>query len=257
VAGTIAAITHNNLGVAGIARDGRILPVRVLGKCGGWLSDIADGIRWAAGLPVNGVTNPNPARVLNLSLGGEGPCGPTYADAISAARQRGATVVVSAGNERSDFSGFRPANCPGVISVAATNRQGGRAFYSNFGSGVTIAAPGGETRDSLSDGVLSTLNAGTSTPGADSYQFYQGTSMAAPHVAGVAALLYAANPKITPDEVAAVIKRTARPFPPVPTRPCDTGTCGAGMLDAGAAVLDVTGKGSSAAGISKTSANPQ
>jgi serine protease len=245
VAGTVAAITNNGVGVAGIAPDARILPVRVLGVCGGFLSDITDGMRWAVGLPVPGVpNNANGARVLNLSLGGGGACGPTYADAISAVRQQGATIAVAAGNSNSDASGFRPANCDGVITVAATNRQGGRAFYSNFGSVVEIAAPGGETNPNLSDGVLSTLNTGTTSSGADSYQFYQGTSMATPHVAGVAALLYSAKPTITPDEVLAVLQRTAQPFPATSTRPCNTATCGAGIVNAGAAVIDVTGGGS-------------
>ena len=240
VAGTISAITNNGQGVAGVARSARILPVRVLGKCGGLLSDITDGMRWAAGLSSPGVpNNANPARVLNLSLGGGGACGPTYADAISAVRQQGATIVVAAGNSDSDASGFRPANCDGVITVAATNRQGGRASYSNFGNVVEIAAPGGETRPNLADGVLSTLNTGTTTPGADNYQFYQGTSMATPHVAGVAALLYGINPSFTPDQIVAVLQRTPQPFPAVGT-PCNTSICGAGILNAAAAVNDAT-----------------
>lgn len=242
VAGTIAAITNNGQGVAGVARSARILPVRVLGKCGGFLSDITDGMRWAAGLSIPGVpNNANPARVLNLSLGGGGACGPTYADAISAVRQQGATIVVAAGNSNSDASGFRPANCDGVITVAATNREGGRAVYSNFGNVVEIAAPGGETFPNLANGVLSTLNTGTTTPIADSYQFYQGTSMATPHVAGVAALLYGINSRLTPDQILAVLQRTAQPFPAVGTRPCNTGICGAGIVDAAAAVNDVIG----------------
>jgi serine protease len=243
VAGTIAAVTNNGQGVAGIGRDASILPVRVLGVCGGYLSDIADGMRWAAGLSIPGVANnPNRARVLNLSLGGSGPCGPTYADAISAARQAGATVVVAAGNSDSDASGFRPANCDGVITVAATNRVGARAYFgrpgagSNFGSVVEIAAPGGETWANRSDGILSTLNSGTTTPGTDTYEFYQGTSMATPHVAGVAALIYEAKPTATPDEVLAVLQQTAQPFPVVASRPCDTATCGAGIVSAAAAV---------------------
>jgi serine protease len=242
VAGTIAAVTNNEVGVAGIA-NANILPVRVLGRCGGFLSDIADGILWAAGLPVAGVPdNANPARVLNLSLGGAGACGPTYADAIRRVRERGVTVVVAAGNSDSDASGFRPANCDSVITVAATNRQGGRAFFgrpgagSNFGSSVEIAAPGGETHANRSHGILSTLNAGLTTPDGDDYEFYQGTSMAAPHAAGVVALLYQSDPEITPDHVLSVLQDTSQPFPSVSSRPCDTGTCGSGILDAEAAV---------------------
>jgi serine protease len=249
VAGTIAAVTNNNEGIAGIARNARILPVRVLGKCGGFLADITDGMRWAAGLPVPGVpNNPNPARVINLSLGGSGPCGPTYTKAIADIRQKGVTIVVAAGNSRSDASNFNPANCAGVITVAATNRQGGRAFYSNTGSIVQVSAPGGETSSNLSDGILSTLNAGMSTPGADSYQSYQGTSMATPHVAAIIALMYEVNPQILPDEAAAVVRRTAQPFPSVSTRPCDTSTCGTGIADGAAAVNDVKGdKGNTSA----------
>ena len=243
VAGTIAAITDNKLGVAGIARDAKILPIRVLGKCGGFLSDISDGMLWAAGIHVDGVPdNPNPARVLNLSLGGPGACGPTYSDAIRRIRDLGVAVVVAAGNSDSDASGFRPANCDGVITVAATNRQGGRAFFgrpgagSNFGAMVEIAAPGGETRPNSVNGILSTLNEGLTTPAAAAYEFYQGTSMAAPHVAGVVGLLYGANPAITPDEAVSVLQQTSQPFPVVAVRPCSTSECGAGIVDAGAAV---------------------
>jgi serine protease len=236
VAGTVAAVTNNALGVAGVARNARVVPVRVLGKCGGNLSDIADGMRWAAGLPVPGApTNGNPAQVLNLSLGGSGACGPTYQNAFTDIVAAGSTVVVAAGNSNSDASGFRPANCNGVITVASTNQTGARSYYSNFGSVVEIAAPGGETNPVTSRGVLSTLNAGATTPGADNYVFYQGTSMAAPHVAGVAALLYALSPSISPAQVSTFLQNSAQPFPTVSSNQCSTAICGAGIVDAGAA----------------------
>jgi serine protease len=245
VAGTISAITNNNLGVAGIARDAQILPVRVLGQCGGSNIDISAAILWAAGIPVPGVPlNPNPARVINLSLGGAGPCGQRYTDVIRQVRQRRVTVVVSAGNSDSDVSGFSPANCEGVISVAATNRQGARSYFggpgrgSNYGTAVKIAAPGGETYLDPNNGILSTLNDGIRGPGADSYEAYQGTSMAAPHVAGVIALMYEVNPTITPDEILSILQRTSQPFPAVASRQCDTKSCGAGIIDAAAAVAE-------------------
>ncbi len=244
VAGTIAAKSNNDIGVSGVAWETKILPVRVLGKCGGYLSDIADGMRWAAGVAVAGVPqNPNPAKVLNLSLGGGGACSRTFGEAIEAVRAKGSSVVVSAGNSNQDASRAQPANCPGAIAVAANKRDGGRAYYSNFGSTVDIAAPGGQTFDPTSrtstatEGVLSTLNTGQTTPGSDdNYGFYQGTSMAAPHVAGVAALVYAVKPELTPDQMEALLKQTARSFPSVDERPCDTQQCGAGIIDAAAAV---------------------
>jgi serine protease len=239
VAGTIAAKTNNDLGGSGVAWEAKILPVRVLGKCGGYMSDIADGMRWAAGAAVTGVPdNPNPAQVLNLSLGGPGACSQTETEAIEAVRAQGASVVVAAGNSNQDASQYSPANCPDVITVAATNRDGGRAYYSNFGTIVDVAAPGGQMNTSTdSDGVLSTLNAGQTTPGTDDYYgFYQGTSMAAPHVAGVAALVYAVKPDLTPDQMEALLKQTARAFPTVDERPCDTNQCGAGIVDAFKAV---------------------
>src|SRR6185436_19051177 len=110
-----------------------------------------------------------------------------------------------AGNENQNVSNSNPANCSGVVAIAAVNRSGGRAFYSNYGTLVSVAAPGGDTSSSASNGILSTLNSGTTTPGADSYAFYQGTSMATPHVSGVAALLYAVKPTITPDQVASTL----------------------------------------------------
>ncbi|TIL96302.1 MAG: hypothetical protein E5Y73_01995 [Mesorhizobium sp.] len=247
VAGTIAAVANNHEGIAGVAPDTKIMPLRVLGQCGGSSFDIADAIRWAAGAPVAGVPqNARPAQVINLSLGGPGDCDADYADAILEARSRGATVIVAAGNGDSDSSGFRPANCEGVVSVAATNRLGARASFggpgrgSNFGRLVKLAAPGGETFVSLGNGILSTLNEGVRGPGNDSYEAYQGTSMAAPHVAGVAALIYQAYPTVEPDEVLAILRSTSTPFPSVTTRQCDTSLCGSGIVNGEVAVSEAS-----------------
>jgi serine protease len=234
-AGTIGAASNNGLGVTGVNWNSKILPVRVLGKCGGSISDIADAMRWSAGLTVAGVpANSNPARVLNLSLGGGGACSATYQNAINNVTAAGAVVVVSAGNSNADASGFQPANCNGVITTAATNRSGSRSFYSNFGSTVEISAPGGETNVTSSNGVLSTLNTGTTVPAADSYVYYQGTSMAAPHVSGVVSLMISRNPSLTPSQVLSILQSTAKAFPGGSS--CNTSICGSGIVDAGAAV---------------------
>ncbi|MDR7271792.1 serine protease [Pelomonas saccharophila] len=236
VAGTIAAKTNNASGVAGIAFNAKVQPVRVLGKCGGYTSDIADGMVWASGGSVSGLpANATPAKVINMSLGGGGACDTTSQNAINSARSRGTTVVVAAGNENQNASNSNPANCSGVIAVAATDRNGARAYYSNYGSIVTLAAPGGDVRSSSSNGILSTLNAGTKAPGADSYAYYQGTSMATPHVAGVVALMYSAKPTATPDQIKAALVSSARAFPG------SCSQCGAGILDAAAAVTAITG----------------
>ena len=230
VAGTIAARTGNGTGVAGVAFNAKVVPVRVLGKCGGYTSDISDAIIWASGGTVNGVpANANPAKVINMSLGGGGACGTTTQNAINSARSRGTVIVVAAGNSNTDASTANPANCAGVVTVAATNRSGGRAYYSNYGSVIDVAAPGGDSR-TAGGGILSTLNSGATTPGSDSYAFYQGTSMAAPHVAGVAALMLSKTPTLTPDQIESQLKATARPFPAT----CNS--CGAGIVDATAAL---------------------
>ena len=231
VAGTVAAVMNNQTGIAGVAYNAKVQPVRVLGKCGGYTSDIADGILWASGHEVAGVpVNPNPARVLNLSLGGDGNCSYTLQRAIDRAVANNSVVIAAAGNSGSDAGLFNPANCNNVISVAATSRMGGKAFYTNTGAVVDVAAPGGAMQSSPYDGILSALNTGSTTPAADTYSFAQGTSMAAPHVAGVAALMLSANPELTPAEIETIIKDSARPFPAA----CDN--CGAGIVDASAAV---------------------
>ena len=237
VAGTIAAATNNGVGVAGVAYNAKIVPVRVLGKCGGYTSDIADAIIWSSGGTVTGVpANANPAKVINMSLGGSGACDTTTQNAINSARSRGTVVIVAAGNSNTDASTANPANCAGVVTVAATNRAGGRANYSNYGAVVDVAAPGGET-GVAANGVLSTLNAGSAGPGADNYAFYQGTSMATPHVAGVAALMLSRNGALTPDEIESKLKSSARAFPATCT------SCGAGIVDANAAVDAAIGTG--------------
>ena len=226
VAGIVAA-TGNTIGVTGVAPLAKILPVRAMGRCGGYTSDIADAITWSAGGAVAGVAvNSKPARVINLSLGGTGVCSATMQSAIQAARARGALIVVSAGNSNVQASQATPANCSGVVTVAATGIGGGKASYSNYGSVVTLAAPGGDS----AGGILSTLNAGASAPTTDSYVSYMGTSMAAPMVSGVAALMLAAQPALTPDQLTSLLKSTATPFPAA----CSG--CGTGIVNASAAV---------------------
>ncbi|MBI3346730.1 MAG: S8 family peptidase [Burkholderiales bacterium] len=233
VAGTIAAVGNNAAGISGVAPKAKIVPVRVLGKCGGAESDIADGIVWAVGGKVANVPiNANPAQILNLSLGGEHGCSSSYQDAINLARSKGALVVVSAGNDNQDVSAQAPANCKGVMAVAATNKLGAKADYSNHGAGVDIAAPGG---DSANGAVLSLYNSGTMGPGSDSLWRLQGTSMAAPHVAGVAALMMASNSFLQGSDTAYLMKSTARAFPG------SCSGCGNGIVDAEQAVLAARG----------------
>ncbi len=231
VAGTIAAVTNNNKGVAGVAYGAKVVPVRVLGKCGGYDSDIADAIIWASGGTVSGVpANPYPAEAINLSLGGSGACGSTTQAAINGAVSRGTTLVIAAGNDNTNVSNASPANCNNVIAVGATTSSGARASYSNYGSLVDIAAPG--------SGILSTLNSGTTSPGSETYASYSGTSMATPHVAGVVALMQSvANPALTPAQVESIIKSSARAFPSTPSQ-----SIGTGILQARAAV-DAAGGG--------------
>jgi serine protease len=242
VAGTIGAASNNGSGVAGINWVSKLVPVRVAGKCGGFLSDIADGMRWAAGLSVNGVpANPNPAKVLNLSLSGIGVCSSTYQNAINAINAVGSIVVVAAGNNGSNLNNnsYQPAKCNGVITVAATDRGGDRALYSNFGAAVEISAPGGETftgnpSPAPQNGVLSTLNTGLTTPVAGTYGYYQGTSMAAPHVTGVVSLMVSVDPTLDLTQILEILQNTAQPFPNGSS--CNTSTCGSGIVDAAAAV---------------------
>jgi serine protease len=216
-----------------------MVPVRVLGKCGGYTSDIADAITWSSGGTVNNVpANANPAKVLNLSLGGSGTCDVTTQTAINGARSRGSVVVVAAGNANTDVGNASPANCSGVVAVAATGKTGARASYSNFGTLIDVAAPGGDGSSS----VISTLNSGSSTPGSDSYAGYQGTSMATPHVAGVAALMFAIKSTLTPDQVESMLKSTARAFP------VTCSGCGTGIVDATAAVNAAIGGSTTATG---------
>ena len=250
VAGTVAAVTNNNAGVAGVAYGARVVPVRVLGNEGfGPTSDIVDGIIWASGGAVDGVpANANPAEVINLSLGGEGDCDPAYQDAINTAVANGSVVVVAAGNDNFNVSRASPANCANTVTVAASDRGGRRAFYSNYGATIDITAPGGETctpdteflaleaapsctRNTLANGVLSTVSG-------NGYDYYQGTSMAAPHVAGIVALMQsvAAQPKTTA-QVLQILRDTARP---IAAANCPGG-CGPGLIDASAAVVSASG----------------
>ncbi len=230
VAGTIGVgDTNNGRGVAGVNWNTKVQAVRVLGKCGGTIEDINDAIRWAAGLPVPGVPgNATPSKVINMSLGGSGACSlsPALQSAIDDAVGAGTTVAVAAGNDAADASGFMPASCNNVITVAASDLRGRLVQrYSNFGATVEILAPGGDVDrdddgDGNEDGVYSMVRGG--------YAYYNGTSMATPHVAGVAALVLAANPSATPAQVLAKLQEAAIPRSSVECpRPC-----GAGLLNA-------------------------
>jgi serine protease len=272
-AGLIGATTDNGIGIAGVGRTVRVLPVRVLGRCGGYDSDIIAAMRWAAGLAVPGVpANPNPARVINMSLGGGGSCTAAYSDAVAAVGATGTVVVASAGNSTGHAVSV-PANCPGVIAVAGLRHAGTKVGFSDLGPEIAIAAPGGNCVNLDASApclypIATTTNAGTSTPVAgssiysDSFNASCGTSFSAPLVAGTVALMLSARPALVPRDVNLLLQTTAHAFPttgaeapgetvPECTAPrfdaegapleqlqcyCTTGTCGAGMLDAGAAV---------------------
>ncbi|RKP49295.1 S8 family peptidase [Trinickia fusca] len=225
VMGTIGALASNGRGGAGVNWHGKLLPVRVLGKCGGQSSDIADAIRWAAGLAVPGApVNQHPARVINMSLGSQGSCDRTKQSAIDDAIARGAIVVASAGNSNREVG--QPANCAGVIAVSAVDMNGNRAWFSNYGARADIGAPGVD--------ILSTVDEGATVPTRDGYERYNGTSMAAPHVAGVASLMLAVDPTLTPEQLRTTLLASTRPYAEGSTcAPNADGTvCGAGTLDA-------------------------
>lgn len=248
--------TNNGAGMAGGAYNAKILPVRVLGHCGGYDSDINDAIVWAAGGHVDGVPdNTHPAQVINLSLGGSGACpaNDPAAQAVAAANALGAVVVVSAGNSGADAANYSPASCPGVVTVAATGITSRRAFYSNYGSSVEIGAPGGgvypndgSSGTPINDGfVWQALNSGLTTPVPDDsdYGGYAGTSQASPHVAATVALMQSARlaaemPLLTPAEVLGILQSTART--PAVAPPANR-SIGAGIVDAHAAVLAAIG----------------
>ncbi len=230
VAGTIAAVGNNAIGVVGVAYNAKVEPLRALGRCGGYTSDISDAIVWASGGTVSGIpANANRAEVINLSLSGAAPCDNTEQSAIDAAVAAGTTVVVAAGNANDDVANYTPASCNHVIAVAAVGRTGARASYSNYGDHVDVAAPGGDSSSS-SNWVLSTENSGTTTPGGEIYRLLAGTSMAAPHVAGTIALMQSVQAH-SPAGVESILKSTAHPLPV----PCPEG-CGAGIIDAKLAV---------------------
>jgi serine protease len=238
VAGTVAAVTNNAAGVAGMAFNAKVLAVRALGRCGGTLADIADAVTWSSGGAVAGVpaVGVNKASVINMSLGGGGACAAASAMnvAINGAIGRGTTVVVAAGNSNANVAGFTPASCPGpvgsptngLIVVGATDSAGVKASFSNFGALVDVSAPGVQ--------IASTLNAGTTVPGADNYVYYSGTSMSSPHVAGLAALIQS-KPAVdcSPVRVETLIKTWIKPFGvPAPA----AGTMGTGIINAFTAV---------------------
>ena len=235
VAGTVAAVTNNAKGVAGTAFNAKVMPVRVLAACGGSTSDIADAIIWSSGGAVSGVPTlsaANAADVINMSLGGGGACPTTTQNAVNSAVSRGTTVVVAAGNSNADASGFTPASCANVVTVASVTSASARSSFSNYGTLIDVSAPGSS--------ILSTLNSGTTTPGAESYASYNGTSMASPHVAGAVALVQSRRLALgsalyTPAQVETQLKSTAYAL----AGAC-TGGCGAGIINA-KALVDAAG----------------
>jgi serine protease len=265
VAGMIGALTNNSAGVAGLSWNSFILPVRVLGKCGGLDSDILAGMRWAAGLRVNGAAdNPTPARIINASFGSDGACEPSYRDVIEELRARKVLLVISAGNEGTVVSS--PANCPGVAAVAAIRHAGSKVGFSSLGPEVTLAAPGGNCVNIGGGPCLfsldTTSNSGATVPAAhvftDQISSNLGTSFSAPIVSGIAALMVSRNANLSTGQLLARLREGARPFPatvadeptleacrvPVNAQDvqltqclCTTDTCGAGMANAANSIM--------------------
>jgi len=230
VEGIIAARLGNGIGIAGLAAQGAgIAHARVFGPCGGYLSDYVAAIHDAVDFRN---ARGQRVRVINLSQAGAAPCELPLQAEVSRAVAAGVVVVASAGNNAAEALSSSPANCQGAIAVAATDRDGNLAYYSNHGPGLTLAAPGGDSyTHAFSDGVLSTwLNLpGTEPTGqqASDYNYVQGTSFSAPHVSAAAALMVNLDPTLTPAQVQKILASTARPVP----GNCPGG-CGAGLLDA-------------------------
>ncbi len=275
-AGILGALSNNLRGISGMTWQGKILPVRVLGKCGGYDSDIIAGMMWAAGQPVSGVpNNPNPARIINMSLGSTAACPRSYSDAIAQLAALGVLVVVSAGNEGGPVDA--PANCPGAVAVAGIRHAGTKVGYSSLGPEVTVSAPAGNCVNTTGTCVYSiqtTTNSGTAGPVAndDAYTGTQivasgqpkgpnlGTSFSAPVVSGIAALMTSVNGNLNSCQLITRLKEGSQPFPQtspgetpqppvchVPAGSSDTQalecictldgkTCGAGMANAQGAV---------------------
>jgi serine protease len=265
-AGIVGAATDNGTGMASVGRNVMVLPVRVLGKCGGSDSDIIAAMRWAAGLSNNPVANPHPAQVISMSLGKSGACPASYRDVFSELAAAGVTVVVAAGNG-AGTAVEAPANCAGALAVAGLRHVGTKSGFSSLGPEVAIAAPGGNCVNLTGAcvyAILTTSNAGTTTPSSntysDSYIYSVGTSFSTPMVAGVVGLMLSVNNKLTPSQIRSTLQSSARPFPardsgstvPACTAPtaaeqvechCTTSTCGAGMLDAARAVAAIAPAG--------------
>ncbi len=255
VVGVMGALTNNATGIAGMTWYPYILPVRALGKCGGYDSDIVVAMQWAAGLPVTGVpVNPYPADIINMSLGGSGSCPSVYTSVLQNLSALNVLVVASAGNQSGPVDA--PGNCAGVLAVAGLRNVGTKVGYSSLGPEVGVSAPAGNcvnTSGACLRAIDTTTNAGATTPTEDTYTNQAnpnlGTSFSAPIVSGIAALMRAVNANLTPAQLIARIESSATPFPPAGATPvcsvsnsssvecaCTTGTCGAGMVNAFSAV---------------------
>ncbi len=252
IAGQIAAATNNGAGVAGVHWGAQVLPVRVAGKCGALLSDLLDGMRWAAGLPVTGVpANATPAKVINLSYGGSGACDSAYQQTVNDIMAAGTLVVVAAGNSAEPVT--RPADCTGVVAVGAVRGDGAKTSYASYGPSVALVVPGGSGGSGVDAGLLTTLNSGRTVPGSAVYGSLVGTSFAAPLVAGTAALMFSVQPTLTPADVSRLLKASVRPHTTQANLStcsatalsqtvcnCTTDSCGSGLLDASLALAAAT-----------------
>lgn len=249
VAGILAAASNNSTGIAGVNWGARLLPIRALGKCGGYDSDIIAGMLWAAGISVPGIPdNLTPAKIINLSLGSAGTCNQAYLDPLSQLSAKGVLVVAAAGNESGPVD--TPANCSGVLAVAGVRNNGVKVGYSSFGTEVGISAPAGNCVNTSGPCLYSidtTTNSGTTVPSTNTYtdqtNYNIGTSFSSPMVAGAAGLMLSVNPNLGPGDLINRIKSSAAAFPSDPSLSscptvnsdgqcnCTTSTCGAGLLD--------------------------
>src|SRR5580700_7064917 len=263
VSGILGAITNNGAGIAGTTWEGWIEPVRVLGKCGGYDSDIIAGMAWAAGDQVTGVPdNPYPARIINMSLGATGPCPASYQQMVDELLAQGVLIVVSAGNEGGPVDA--PANCIGAVGVVGVRQVGTKVGYSSLGPEIALAAPAGNCVNSAAGepclfSIETTTNSGTTVPATntytDEYNYNVGTSFSAPLVSGIAGLMLAVNGNLTPPQLIGRLQLgVSTPFPApaglqvchLPAGPTDLQTsecactpevCGSGMANAQGAVL--------------------